>query len=72
MELPVVIRPRVLCLTELEQRARTDGVFALALAAQPEFRRCLARAVHVRDDQARRRFPSVEALDGYLRGLLAG
>jgi hypothetical protein len=70
-ELPALIRPHVPSLAEIEARARHDGEFAHLLRLRPQFRRMLSLAVHARDDQARRRFSTVEAIDDHLRQLIA-
>jgi hypothetical protein len=62
----------VLSLAEIEARAGNDGEFAKLLRLRPLFRRLLSQAVHARDDLARRRFITADAIDDYLRRLFVG
>jgi hypothetical protein len=69
IELPFVIRPRILRLADLERQVRVDDALAIALAGRSDFRRLIARAMLVRDRQARARFADTEQLELHLRGL---
>lgn len=69
IRLPLVIRPTLLRLRDVEQRAARDAAFASALRKRPELCAALARALLLRDLGIRHRFGDSGALADHLGSL---
>ena len=72
IDLPVVIRPEPLRLVDIEWRVRGDTDLAAQLRERPDFCAVLARALFLRDRQARLRFVDAPSLALHLQSLVAG
>src|SRR5262245_29115809 len=72
LQLPLVIRPVPLRLSDVERRARRDPEFAATLQRRPEVCALLARALLQRDAAARALFADHRSLCDHLRSLRAG
>jgi len=72
LQLPLVIRPVPLRLSDVERRARRDPEFAGTLQRRPDVCAMLARALLQRDAAARARFSDQRSLCAHLRSLRAG
>lgn len=70
--LPMIVRRAPIRLHDVEGRVRRDSSFARSLASEPGFSARLAAAIRHRDPEARRRFPSADALRVHLDGLSRG
>ncbi len=69
--LPVVVRPRPLLLSGLEELVATQGRFAARLLDRPEQVEAIARVVFAHDPRARETFGDEATLLAYVRRLLS-
>jgi hypothetical protein len=72
LQLPVVIRPVPLRLSDVERRARRDPEFAGTLQRRRDVCALLARVLLQRDAAARARFADQRSLCDHLSSLRAG
>ena len=72
IDLPLVIRPAPLRLSDVERRLRGNERFARALDEHPELRATLARAIWNRDAVARARFADAASVAEHLATVLTG